>query len=271
MFSDPRPNPTVQNVNDGLKMLNDNKCDSIISLGGGSPQDAAKGIALVKTNGGKIEDLEGIDKAAKPQYPLIALNTTSGTASEVTRFSIITDESRHVKMVIATDMCTPLVAVNDTELMMKQPKSLTAATGMDALTHAVEAYVSNSSSLITDCLAIQAIRLIHQHLATATHHGDNVEAREGMCYAELLAGMAFNSAGLGYVHAMAHQLGAVYDFPHGVCNAILLPHVQNFNKKVSAHRLRDVGAALGCDNLARTDECAADAAIEQIRILSKQV
>ncbi|KPA75776.1 putative alcohol dehydrogenase, partial [Leptomonas pyrrhocoris] len=271
IFDDVQPNPTVTNVNHGLKMLNDNKCDSIISLGGGSPQDAAKAIALVKTNGGKIEDLEGVDKAAKMQFPLIAVNTTAGTASELTRFTIITDEKRHVKMVIATDMCTPLVAVNDSDLMMKMPKALTAATGMDALTHAVEAYVSVANSLVTDACGLQAIRLIKKHLVRATHHGDDVEAREGMSYAEFLAGMAFNSAGLGYVHAMAHQMGAVYNFPHGVCNAILLPNVQDYNKTVAAHRLRDVGEALGLNNLGRTDAAAADAAIAAIRELAVAV
>lgn len=271
IFDEPQPNPTVTNVNSGLKVLEENKCDSIISLGGGSPQDCAKGIALVKTNGGKIEDLEGLDKATKQQFPLIALNTTAGTASEITRFAVITDEKRHVKMVITTDMCTPMVAINDAELMLKQPKALTAATGMDALTHAVEAYVSVGASLITDACALQAIRLIKQHLSTATHNGGNVAAREGMSYAEFLAGMAFNSAGLGYVHAMAHQMGAVYNLPHGVCNAILLPHVEEYNKTVAAHRLRDVGEALGVSNLGRTDASAADAAIDAIRALSVNV
>lgn len=271
IFDDVQPNPTVANVNNGLKMLNDNKCDSIISLGGGSPQDAAKGIALVKTNGGKVEDLEGLDKASKMQFPLVAVNTTAGTASEITRFAVITDEKRHVKMVITTDMCTPMVAVNDAELMLKMPKSLTAATGMDALTHAVEAYVSVGNSLITDACALQAVRLIKQHLARATHHGDDIAAREGMSYAEFLAGMAFNSAGLGYVHAMAHQMGAVYNLPHGVCNAILLPHIEDYNKTVVPNRLRDVGEALGVNNLGRSDASAADAAIAAIRELSVQV
>lgn len=271
VFDDVQPNPTVTSVNAGLKVLNECGADVIVSLGGGSPQDAAKGVALVKANGGKIEDLEGLDKAAKMQFPLIAVNTTAGTASEMTRFAVITDETRHVKMVIVTDMCTPFIAVNDAELMLKQPKSLTAATGMDALTHAVEAYVSNSSSLITDACALQAMRLIKKHLTTAVFEGGNVAAREGMSYAEFLAGMAFNSAGLGYVHAMAHQMGGVYNLPHGVCNAILLPHVQDFNKKVVPHRLRDVGEALGINNVGVSDAAAADAAIAAIRELSVKV
>jgi len=271
VFDGVKPNPTVANVNGGLAMLNADKCDSIISLGGGSPQDCAKGIAIVKTNGGKIEDYEGLDRAKVMQFPLMAVNTTAGTASEMTRFAVITDEVRHTKMVITTDMCTPLVAVNDAELMVKQPKALTAATGMDALTHAVEAYVSNSSSLITDACALQAIRLIKKHLVTATFDGTNIAAREGMSYAEFLAGMAFNSAGLGYVHAMAHQMGAVYDLPHGVCNAILLPHVEDYNKTVAAHRLRDVAEALGVWTVGSSDAEAADAAVAAIRSLSQAV
>lgn len=271
LFDDVKPNPTVSNVNCGLELLTKNGCDSILSLGGGSPQDCAKGIALVKTNGGKIEDYEGLDLATKPQYPLIAVNTTAGTASELTRFAVITDEKRHVKMVITTDMITPLIAVNDAELMFKQPKALTAATGMDALTHAVEAYVSKFASPVTDACALQAIRLIRKHLPTATKNGTDVEAREGMSYAEYLAGMAFNSAGLGYVHAMAHQMGAVYDLPHGVCNAILLPHVEAYNKPVAAKRLCDVGEALGVDMQGKDANAGADAAVAAIRKLSKEV
>lgn len=271
IFDDVKPNPTVSNVNAGLEMLNKTGCDSILSLGGGSPQDCAKGIAIVKTNGGKIEDYEGLDMAKKQQFPLIAVNTTAGTASEITRFAVVTDEKRHVKMVITTDMCTPLIAVNDAELMFKQPKALTAATGMDALTHAVEAYVSKFASPVTDACALQAIRLINKHLVTATFKGTDVEAREGMSYAEYLAGMAFNSAGLGFVHAMAHQMGAVYDLPHGVCNAILLPHVEDFNKTVAAGRLRDVAEALGVNVAGMSDKEGADAAVAAIRSLSKKV
>lgn len=271
VFDDVKPNPTVSNVNAGLEMLSKQGCDSILSLGGGSPQDCAKGIAIVKTNGGKIEDYEGLDMAKKQQFPLIAVNTTAGTASEITRFAVITDEKRHVKMVITTDMCTPLIAVNDAELMFKQPKALTAATGMDALTHAVEAYVSKFASPVTDACALQAIRLIRKHLVKATFHGNDVEAREGMSYAEYLAGMAFNSAGLGYVHAMAHQMGAVYDLPHGVCNAILLPHVEEFNKTVAGARLGDVAEALGVKTSGMSQAQAADAAVSAIRQLSKEV
>lgn len=271
VYTDTKPNPTVANVEKGLEILNKEKCDSIISLGGGSPQDCAKGIALVKTNGGKINDYEGADQASKPQFPLIAINTTAGTASEMTRFAVITDEERHVKMVIATDCITPLMAVNDANLMVKQPASLTAATGMDALTHAVEAYVSIGNGPITDACALKAITMISQSLRAAVKDGTDIEAREAMAYAEFMAGMAFNSAGLGYVHACAHQMGGMYDLPHGVCNAILLPHVEEFNAKVCAPRLRDVAQAMGVVTTGMNDDQAAEACLVAIRQLSKDV
>lgn len=224
VFHGVQPNPTTKNVADGLKQLRDNDCDFVISLGGGSPHDCAKGIALVAANGGTIKDYEGLDQSAKPQLPLVAINTTAGTASEMTRFCIITDEARHVKMAIVDKHTTPILSVNDPELMLLKPASLTAATGMDALTHAVEAYVSTIATPITDACALKAVALISQWLRKAVADGRNVEAREQMAYAQFLAGMAFNNASLGYVHAMAHQLGGFYDLPHGVCNAVLLPH-----------------------------------------------
>ncbi|KAH9589193.1 alcohol dehydrogenase [Trypanosoma melophagium] len=271
IFTDVHPNPTSHNVEEGLALLNSSGCDSIFSLGGGSPQDCAKAIALVKTNGGTIHKYEGLDRAKKDQFPVIAINTTAGTASELTRFAVITDEKRHTKMVIATDAITPLMAINDAKLMVGQPPALTAATGMDALTHAIEAYVSSGASPVTDACALQAMQLIKQHLKNAVDNGKDLVAREGMCYAEYLAGMAFNSAGLGYVHAMAHQLGGFYDLPHGVCNAILLPHVQTYNSSVCAHRLRDVATRLGVITAGVNDKEAADAAVDAIRHLSKAV
>ena len=271
LYTETKPNPTVANVEKGLEILRQEKCDSIISLGGGSPQDCAKGIALVQTNGGRINDYEGADKASKPQFPLVAINTTAGTASEMTRFAVITDEERHVKMVIATDCITPLLAVNDAHLMVKQPPGLTAATGMDALTHAVEAYVSVGNGPITDACALKAVTMISQWLRTAVSDGTNIEAREAMAYAEYMAGMAFNSAGLGYVHACAHQMGGMYDLPHGVCNAILLPHVEEFNAKVCPSRLRDVAQAMGVITTGMTDDQAAAACLVAIRQLSKDV
>ncbi|MCL1074171.1 L-threonine dehydrogenase [Shewanella dokdonensis] len=265
------PNPTVSNVEAGLKLLRENNCDCVISLGGGSPHDCAKGIALVAANGGTIGDYEGLDRSAKPQLPLIAINTTAGTASEMTRFCIITDESRHIKMAIVDKHVTPILSVNDPELMLKKPKGLTAATGMDALTHAVEAYVSTAATPITDACAVKAMELIRDNLRTAVAHGDNMEAREQMAYAEFLAGMAFNNASLGYVHAMAHQLGGFYDLPHGVCNALLLPFVQEYNAQIAAPRLKDVAKALGVDVSSMSDATGAQAAIDAIKQLAADV
>ena len=271
VFDGTQPNPTISNVNDGLALLTDNECDFVISLGGGSPHDCAKGIALVASNGGKIADYEGVDQSAKPMMPLIAINTTAGTASEMTRFCIITDEERHIKMAIVDKHTTPLISVNDPELMLAKPASLTAATGMDALTHAVEAYVSIAATPITDAVAIKAIELIQAYLRTAVKNGEDLEAREQMAYAQFMAGMAFNNASLGYVHAMAHQLGGFYDLPHGVCNAILLPHVQRYNAQVCPERLRDVAKAMGVDVEGMSAEQGAAAAIDTIVTLAKDV
>lgn len=266
-----QPNPTVKNVMDGVEILKENDCDFVISYGGGSPHDCAKGIALVATNGGNIKDYEGINKSKKPQLPLISINTTAGTASEMTVFSIITDEDRHVKMAIVDKNVTPILAVNDPELMVSMPKSLTAATGMDALTHAVEAYVSTAATPVTDACAQKAIELISQHLRDAVEDGTNMEARDMMAYAEYLAGMAFNSASLGYVHAIAHQLGGFYNLPHGVCNAILLPEVQEFNSRVSSNKLKDIAKFMGVDTSNMSDEEGAKYCINAIRKLSSDV
>lgn len=271
VFDGVNPNPTVSNVNAGLAKLKSAGADCIVSLGGGSSHDCAKGVALVATNGGKIEDYEGVDKSKKPQLPLIAINTTAGTASEMTRFTIITDETRHVKMAIVDKNVTALLSVNDPSLMEGMPAPLTAATGMDALTHAVEAYVSTAASPITDACAVKAIELIAKYLPVAVKEPKNGEAREQMAYAQFLAGMAFNNASLGYVHAMAHQLGGFYNLPHGVCNAVLLPHVQVFNSKVAAARLRDCAAAMGVNVTGKNDAEGAEACINAIRELAKKV
>lgn len=229
VFGGAEPNPKDVNVEEGLQAFNSNHCDSIISLGGGSSHDCAKGIGLVASNGGSIRDYEGIDKSNKPMCPMIAINTTAGTASEITRFCIITDTSRHVKMAIVDWRVTPQIAINDPKLMVGMPPSLTAATGMDALTHAIEAYVSTNANPLTDAAAIMAITMITQYLPKAVANGVYMKARDKMAYGQYLAGIAFNNASLGYVHAMAHQLGGFYNLPHGVCNAILLPYVEEFN------------------------------------------
>jgi alcohol dehydrogenase len=271
VFDGAEPNPTDTNVHDGLKVYQQEKCDAIVSLGGGSAHDCAKGIGMVATNGGNIRDYEGINKTAKPMPPFVAINTTAGTASEMTRFCIITNTSTHVKMAIVDWRCTPNVAINDPVLMVGKPPALTAATGMDALTHAVEAYVSTAATPITDACAIKAIELIAEYLAPAVANGQNLDARDKMAYAEFLAGMAFNNASLGYVHAMAHQLGGFYNLPHGVCNAILLPAVCEFNLIAATKRLGDVAVALGenVEGLAPAD--AAARGIAAIRKLSKAI
>ncbi|MCC4262988.1 L-threonine dehydrogenase [Oceanimonas baumannii] len=271
IFDGVQANPTTGNVEAGLAILTQNQCDFVISLGGGSPHDCAKAIALVASNGGDIRDYEGVDKSAKPQLPLVSINTTAGTASEITRFCIITDENTHIKMAIVDKHVTPVLSVNDPFLMKNMPASLTAATGMDALTHAVEAYVSTAANPITDACAIKAVTLISQNLANAVANGADMEARNNMAYAQLLAGMAFNNASLGYVHAMAHQLGGFYDLPHGVCNAVLLPHVQRFNSRVAATRLSEIAAALGEDVQSLTAEQGAERCIEAIEALARKV
>lgn len=271
IFDGAEPNPTDKNVHDGIKVYQDNKCDMILSLGGGSPHDCGKGIGLVAGNGGNIRDFEGVNKSTKPMPPFIAVNTTAGTASEMTRFCIITDTARHIKMAIVDWRCTPNVAINDPLMMMKMPPTLTAATGMDALTHAVEAYVSTIATPITDSAALMAIKLISANLRTAVANGSNFEARDAMAYAEFLAGMAFNNASLGYVHAMAHQLGGFYNLPHGVCNAILLPHVERYNLLANPKRFVDIAVAMGENIEGLSIRDAADKALASIEKLASDI
>ncbi len=271
IFPGAEPNPTDKNVEAGLAAFNSNGCDVIVSLGGGSSHDCAKGIAIVAANGGTIYDYEGVDVSAKPAVPIVSVNTTSGTASEITRFCIITDTRRHVKMAIVDKHVTPAISINDPEMTVKKPAGLTAATGMDALTHAVEAYVSTAATPITDALALQAIRLVSKSLRAAVANGEDIGAREGMTYAQLLAGMAFNNASLGYVHAIAHQLGGMYNLPHGVCNAILLPVVEKFNLMAKAEKFADIAVALGEDVSGLSALEAGEKALAAIVRLSQDV
>ncbi|CAG35679.1 iron-containing alcohol dehydrogenase [Desulfotalea psychrophila] len=265
------PNPTDINVHEGIDVYKRNGCDSLITLGGGSSHDCGKGIGLVVANGGRINDYEGVDKATKPMPPYIAVNTTAGTASEMTRFAVITDTRRRVKMAIADWRVTPGIALDDPMLMMGMPPALTAATGMDALTHSVEAYVSTAATPLTDSAAEKSIQLISQHLRPAVANGSDINAREGMCYAQYLGGMAFNNASLGHVHAMAHQLGGFYDLPHGECNAILLPHVSRFNLIAKVARYAKIAELLGEDIKGLSQRDAAELAIESIEQLSQDV
>ncbi|MGA7525036.1 MAG: iron-containing alcohol dehydrogenase [Acidobacteriaceae bacterium] len=271
IFAGAEPNPTDKNVRDGVRAYTENKCDGIVTLGGGSSHDCGKGIGLVVSGGGNIRDYEGVNKSSRPMPPFLAINTTAGTASEVTRFCIITNTDTHVKMAIVDWRVTPNVAIDDPVLMVGMPPSLTAATGMDALTHAIEAYVSTIATPVTDACAIKAIELIRDFLPAAVAHGQNMEARDKMAYAQYLAGMAFNNASLGYVHAMAHQLGGFYNLPHGVCNAILLPVVCEYNLIACPKRFRDIAIALGQDVSGLSDLEAGDKAIAAIRRLSRAV
>ena len=271
IFDGAEPNPTDKNVHDGVKVYQDNKCDGIVSLGGGSSHDCGKGVGMVIGNGGNIRDFEGVNKSTKPMPPFLAINTTAGTASEMTRFCIITNTDTHVKMAIVDWRCTPDIAINDPLLMVAMPPSLTAATGMDALTHAVEAYVSTIATPITDACAIKAIELVAKYLSVAVANGENLEARDKMAYAEYLAGMAFNNASLGYVHSMAHQLGGFYNLPHGVCNAILLPAVSQYNLIACPQRFADIALALGENISGLSVTEAAEKAISAIRRLSASI
>jgi alcohol dehydrogenase len=271
IYSGAEPNPTDKNVHDGFDIYKKEGCDMIITVGGGSAHDCGKGIGLVAGNGGKIQDFEGVDKSSKAMPPFVAINTTAGTASEMTRFCIITDSARHIKMAIVDWRCTPNVSINDPLMMMKQPPSLTAATGMDALTHAVEAYVSTIATPLTDSAALMAFKLIPKYLRRAVANGDDFEAREKMAYAQFLAGMAFNNASLGYVHAMAHQLGGFYNLPHGVCNAILLPHVSRFNLIGNLDRFAEIAEAMGENIAGLSARDAAEVCLDAISQLSADV
>jgi alcohol dehydrogenase len=271
IFPGAEPNPTDKNVEAGEKTFKENGCDFLVSLGGGSSHDCAKGVGLVCAGGGNIRDYEGVDKSSVPLTPLISINTTAGTASEMTRFCIITNLDTHVKMAIVDWRVTPLVAIDDPILMLGKPPALTAATGMDALTHAIEAYVSTIATPITDACAEKAIRLIAQWLRPAVALGANIQARDAMCYAQFLAGMAFNNASLGYVHAMAHQLGGFYNLPHGVCNAILLPSVCDYNLIACPDRYADIAEFMGVPTEGMSVTEAAAAGIEAIRELSASI
>lgn len=258
VYSDVDPNPTVKNVEEGLAALKENTCDFIISLGGSSPQDAASCISILAINGGRPQDYEGVNKSSKKGLPVVAINTTAGTSAEITINYVITDEERKVKMVMVDKNSLAFISVNDPELMVSMPKSLTAATGMDALTHAIEALVTPGAYAATKKISVGAIELIKEFLPRAVADGHDLEAREAMVNAIFLGGMAFNNAGLGYVHAMAHQLGAVYHLPHGVCCVMILPIVERENAKHLPAAFRDVAKGLGLHTEDKSDQECAD-------------
>jgi len=272
VYNEVPPNPRDSNVADGKKIYEAEKCDLLLSVGGGSPHDCAKGIGIALTHPGDLyEDYAGIEKLSNPLPPLLCVNTTAGTGSEVTRHCVITNTKKKVKFVIVSWRNLPMVSINDPELMLAKPAGLTAATGMDALTHAVECYITLGANPITDDLSLKAIRLISDNLRRAVAYGQDLEAREAMAYASVMAGMAFNNAGLGYVHAMAHQLGGLLDMPHGVANAVLLPHVERWNLMVNPKKFADIAVAMGenIEGLGMME--AAEKAITAIERLSSDV
>ncbi|MBY3621494.1 iron-containing alcohol dehydrogenase [Acinetobacter sp. CUI P1] len=271
IYDEVKPNPTCKNVNDGVDYLKSQNCDYLISIGGGSPQDTAKAIGIIATNGGHIKEYEGLHKSKHKSLPIVAVNTTAGTSAEVTINYVITDEVRKVKMVMVDKNSMATISVNDPELMVDKPAALTAATGMDALTHAIEALVTPGAYPVTDATALAAVELIFANLARTVKNGHDIEAREQMVYAIFLGGLAFNNAGLGYVHAMAHQLGGVYDLPHGVCNAMLLPYVEEENAKYVPEKFRAIAKAIGLNVEDQSDKECADFVIESIKALSKEV
>ncbi|MGE4508335.1 MAG: iron-containing alcohol dehydrogenase [Eubacteriaceae bacterium] len=265
------PNPKDITVKMGLEVYKTENCDMIVTVGGGSAHDCGKGIGIMATHEGDLYSYAGIETLTNPLPPIVAINTTAGTASEVTRHCVITNTEKKVKFVIVSWRNLPMASFNDPMLMLKIPAALTAATGMDALTHSIESYVSKDANPVTDAAAIQSIKLIANNLRQAVAMGDNLEARENMAYASLLAGMAFNNANLGYVHAMAHQLGGLYDMPHGVANAMLLPHVEKYNLISNPQKFADIAEFMGenIDGLSVME--AAEKAIEAMVRLSQDV
>ncbi|MBG9801531.1 1,2-propanediol oxidoreductase [Brevibacillus laterosporus] len=271
LFAEVKPNPTCALVNKGLEILQEEKCDFIVSIGGGSPQDCASAISILATNGGDIREYEGVNISKKPGLPTVAVNTTAGTSAELTINYVITDEDRDVKMVMVDKNSVATISVNDPELMVDKPSALTAATGMDALTHAIEAIVTPGAYPVTDAMALEGVKIIFENLPKVVENGHDIEAREQMVYAIFLTGMAFSNAGLGYVHAMAHQLGGMYDLPHGVCNAMLLPIVERKNAPYAPKKFRMIAEKIGFEAEGKSDEACSNFVLEKIEKLSEAV
>ena len=271
LFDEVFPNPTEALVQRGYQAYQNAGCDYIIAFGGGSPIDTAKAIKILTANPGPSTAYAGVGKVKNPGVPLVAINTTAGTAAEMTSNAVIIDSERRVKEVIIDPNIIPDIAVDDASVMLDIPPAVTATTGMDALTHAIEAFVSVGAHPLTDANALEAIRLINLWLPKAVEDGHNLEAREQMAYGQYLAGMAFNSAGLGLVHALAHQPGATHNLPHGGCNAILLPVIENFNRPKAVARFARVAQAMGVATRGMSDEAASMSAIQAIRDLSVKV
>lgn len=239
------PNPRDTSVVEGAEFAREHGSDLIVAVGGGSPIDTAKAIGLIQTNGGRIQDFEGVDAVRKPITPLIAIPTTAGTGSEVTFWAVITDTERSFKMSVGSPLIAASVALVDPGLTLHLPAALTASTGMDALTHAIEAYTATVSEPLTDSLALTSIELIAGSLRRAFVDGGNVQVRADMMLASLLAGIAFGNSDIGGVHCMAEAVGGLYDTPHGIANAIYLPIVMEFNAVASPEKFARVARAMG--------------------------
>ena len=272
LFSDIKPNPTIKNVTDGVAACKAASTDVIVAVGGGSSIDTAKGISIVMTNPDRadVRSLNGLSNTQNRGLPLIALPTTAGTAAEVTINYVITDEDREIKMVCVDPNSIPVLAIVDSELMESMPKSLAAATGMDALTHAVEGYITLGHNEMSDMFHMKAIQMIFENLPAAVNEKDK-KAIENMGLAQYIAGMGFSNVGLGIVHSMAHQLGAVYDTPHGIANALLLPVVMEYNGEVCYERFREILTALGEDVKNDSKEEVIKKFVDKIKVLSETV
>ena len=273
VYSEVKPNPTIKNVLDGVEKCKEFGADVIVAVGGGSSIDTAKGISILMTNPDRMDvvSLNGASNTKNKGLPLIALPTTSGTAAEVTINYVITDEERKIKMVCVDPHDIPILAIVDSDLMASMPKSIAASTGMDALTHAVEGYITKAHNTMSDMFHMKAIQLIFENLPAAVNEKDE-KAIENMGLAQYIAGMGFSNVGLGIVHSMAHQLGAVYDTPHGVANAILLPTVMRFNGAVCADRFREILVNIGRPDAAHlNDQDVINTFVWMIEELSKKV
>lgn len=273
VFSDIKPNPTVANVKAGVAAFAASGADFILAIGGGSSMDTAKAVGII-TNNPEFSDvvsLEGVADTKKKSVPIIALPTTAGTAAEVTINYVITDEVNEKKMVCVDPNDIPVMAIVDAELMYTLPKSLTAATGLDALTHAIEGLITKGAWEMSDMFELKAIEMIARHLETAVNEPQNAEARNGMAVAQYIAGMAFSNVGLGVVHGMAHPLGAIFDVPHGVANALLLPTVMEFNMPAALDKYVQIAKAMDVYSAGMSREEAAQAAVDAVKALSVRV
>ena len=272
IYSNIKPNPTIENVQTGVEAFKNAGTDCIVAIGGGSSMDTAKAIGIIITNPefADVRSLEGVAPTKNPCVPIIAVPTTAGTAAEVTINYVITDAEKDRKMVCVDVHDIPVVAVVDPDMMASMPKGLTAATGMDALTHAIEGYITKGAWELSDMFHIKAIEIIAKSLRGAVDNTD--EGREGMALGQYVAGMGFSNVGLGIVHSMAHPLGALYDTPHGVANAIILPTVMEYNAPATGEKYRDIAKAMGVDGVdAMTLEDARKAAIDAVKQLSVDV